>query len=139
MPPAPSRRSTRYRPASNSPTRSPAKLGTTSSTAPSRFKPTVPSCFDQCKFLLHHVPADPHDLGTAHDGVHGVWRAHERLFVGSRDLGAREVIPAALSRRMIVDHADRPRPPGVLARRFRHDLRRRRPQRATATEVVPET
>src|SRR3989442_1335154 len=98
MPPAPSRRSTRYRPASNSPTRSPAKLGTTSSTAPSRFKPTVPSCFDQCKFLLHHVPADPHDLGTAHDGVHGVWRAHERLFVGSRDLGAREVIPAALSR-----------------------------------------
>src|SRR6184192_4362198 len=43
MPPAPSRRSTRYRPASSSPTRSPAKLGTTSSTAPSRLKNHDPS------------------------------------------------------------------------------------------------
>src|SRR5438093_7717279 len=43
MPPAPSRRSTRYRPASSSPTRSPAKLGRTSSTAPSRFKNHDPS------------------------------------------------------------------------------------------------
>src|SRR5438876_884951 len=43
MPPAPSRRSTRYRPASSSPTRSPAKLGRTSSTAPSRLKNHDPS------------------------------------------------------------------------------------------------
>src|SRR6267378_1048482 len=109
MPPMPRRRSTRYRPASSSPTRSPAELETASTAArivPSRFKPTAPSCFDQSKFLLHHVPADPHHLGAAHHGVHDVWRAYERLCVGRRDLGAREVIPAALSRRMIVDHAD---------------------------------
>src|SRR6185437_8937523 len=150
MPPVPRRRTTRYRPASNSPTRSAAALGrtpfwslrrsdsrTTSLTAPSWFKPTAPSCFDQREFLLHHVPADPHHLGTAHDGVHGVWRAHERLFVRSRDLSAREVVPAALTRQMIVDHADRPRPPGVLARGFQHDRRRRRPQRAHIRRCDP--
>src|SRR5882724_5181436 len=101
MPPVPRRRSTRYRPASSSPTRSPAvrpsDSRTKSRTVVSRFKPTAPSCLDQPKFFLHHVPADPHDLGTAHDGGHGVWRAHERLFVRSRDLSAREVIPTALS------------------------------------------
>src|SRR5437870_1611928 len=100
MPPVPRRRSTRYRPANNSPTRWSAELGpdsrTTSLTVPSRFKPTAPSCFDQRKVLLDHVPADPHHLGTTHDRVHGVWRAYERLCVGSRDPGAREVIPAAL-------------------------------------------
>src|SRR6266545_4461477 len=107
MPPVPRRRTTRYRPASSSPTRSPAvrrsDFRTTSRAVLSRFKPTAPSCFDQPKFFLHHVPADPHDFGTTHDGVHGVWRAHERLFVRGRNLGAREVIPTALSRRMIVN------------------------------------
>src|SRR2546427_10902412 len=147
MPPAPRRRSTRYRRASNSPTRSPAKRGrppfssmrcpdsrTTSRIVPLRSKTTVPSIrfhrFHQPEFPLDCVPADPHHLGTAHDGVHGVWRASERLCVRSRDLSAREVIPAALTRGVTVDHADRPRPPGFLARGFRHDLRRCRPQRA---------
>src|SRR6266480_3533590 len=121
MPPAPSRRSTRYRPASNSPTRSPAVRwsSTRSRIVPSRLKTTVPSFrFDHGEFLLDHVRADPHHLGTAHDGVHGVGCAYERLCVGSRDLRAREVIPAALARRVTVDHADRPRPPGFLARGF---------------------
>src|SRR6266571_8548849 len=107
------------------------RWGTTSRAVPSRLKPTAPSLrSDQREFLLHHVRADPHHLGTAHDGVHGVWGAHERLRVGSRDLSAGEVIPAALSRGVTVDHADRPRPPGFLARVFRHDRRRRGPQRA---------
>src|SRR5258707_13523569 len=122
MPAVPRRSSTRYRPASSSPTRSPAELVTASSAVrivPSRFKATAPSCFDQSKFLLHHVPADTHHLGAAHHAVHDVWRAYERLSVGRRDLGAREVIPAAPTGRLIVDHTDLPRPPDVLPRASR--------------------
>src|SRR5207247_9464399 len=128
MPPAPSRRSTRYRPASSSPTRSPARCPdsrTRSCIVPSRLRTTVPSFrFDHGEFLLDHVRADPHYLGTAHDGVLGVGCAYERLCVGSRDPGAREVIPAALARRVTVDHPDRPRPPGFLAPCYRPDLPR---------------
>src|SRR5204862_3771844 len=94
--------------------KSPPYPRTTSRAVPSRLKPAAPSLrSDQREFSLDHVRADPHHLGTAHDGVHGVWRPDERLCVGSRDLRAGEVIPAALSRGMTVDHADRPGPPSL--------------------------
>src|SRR5712691_9251376 len=95
--------------------KSPPYPRTTSRAVPSRLKPTAPSLrFDHREFPLDHVRADPHHLGTAHDGVHAVWRPDERLCVGSRDLSAGEVIPAALTRRVTVDHADRPGSPGPV-------------------------
>src|SRR5207253_5424270 len=53
--------------------KSPPYPRTTSRTVPSRLKPTAPSLrSDQRDFPLDHVRADPHHLGTAHDGVHGI-------------------------------------------------------------------
>src|SRR5207247_8673623 len=58
MPPAPRRRSTRYRPASNSPTRSSAK---TWQTEPSRLKPTSSSW---TMFEEQGAPSPARDPGT---------------------------------------------------------------------------
>src|SRR5256884_4530826 len=60
--------------------KSPPYPRTTSRAVPSRLKPRASSLrSDQREFSLDHVRADPHHLGTAHDGVHGVWGTHERL------------------------------------------------------------
>src|SRR2546425_8561292 len=80
----------------------------------------------QRQLRLRHVAVDPHHAVAAHDRIHRIGLAGERLAVRARDLRAREEVPAALAARMTVDHTDRPRPPGVLARLVRDDPRRSR-------------
>src|SRR2546428_7797031 len=53
---------------------------------------------------LDQAAADPHDAVAAHDRVDRVVVQAERLAVRARDLRTREVVPAALARRMAMVH-----------------------------------
>src|SRR5207247_1017822 len=64
----------------------------------------------QRQLHLRHVAVDPHHVVAAHDRIHGIRLARERLPVRARHLRRREVVPASLAARMAVDHAHRPRP-----------------------------
>src|SRR5256712_2612998 len=74
---------------------------------------------------LDQAAADPHDAVAAHDRVDRVVVQAERLAVRARDLRTREVVPAALARRMAMDHADRATPAGTLTGLLGDDARGR--------------
>src|SRR6266700_3398893 len=78
------------------------------------------------QLLFLHIPTDPDHVIAAHDGVHRIRLAHERLPVRAEDLGAREIVPAALAIRVAVDHPHCGRPSGVLAGLRGYDARRGR-------------
>jgi len=71
---------------------------------------------------LGPIAADPHDAVAAHDRVHRIGLARERLGVRARNLRAGEVIEAALASRMAVDHPHRAHPARVFARLPRSGL-----------------
>src|SRR5438067_7297283 len=79
----------------------------------------------QLQLHLRHVAIDPHHVVTAHDRIHRIGLARERLAVRARDLCAWEEVPAPLAAWLAVDHAHRARPAGILARRVGTDTRSR--------------
>src|SRR4030081_3149137 len=73
--------------------------------------------------MLGMIAADPHDAVAAHDRVYRIGLPRERRGVRTGDLGAGEVVEAALASRVTVDHPHRPRPTRLLARLPRPYLR----------------
>src|SRR4030081_1381347 len=67
--------------------------------------------------MLGMIAADPHDAVAAHDRVYRIGLPRERRGVRAGDLGAGEVVEAALASRVTVDHPHRPRPTRPRPRR----------------------
>src|SRR5688572_4449493 len=76
----------------------------------------------QSDLPLPQLAIDPDQLVPAHNGVHRVALAQERLPIGARHLGPREVVPAALPLGMAVNDPYGPCPPGVLTGLSRDDV-----------------
>src|SRR5467141_245654 len=68
---------------------------------------------------LHEIAIHPYDAVSTHDRVDGVRLQPEGLRVRACDSSAREEVETPLAARMAVNHADRSRPSGLLARLLR--------------------